>query len=67
VKERDLDNMEKQDLYTAAVDMSSQLESCIEYLEELRSSNKTLRDWGNDLVADLEEMETEIKALESRE
>lgn len=36
--------------------------SCL--LEDLRTSNSTLRGWGNDLVSDLENMDDEINRFE---
>ena len=46
VKDRELKNMGEQDLLDVASSMSSELERCIDYLEELRKSNETLRNWG---------------------
>jgi hypothetical protein len=58
VKDRDLRNMDEKELFDVASSMSSQLESCIDYLEELRKSNETLRNWGieeAELADDFEE------------
>lgn len=58
VKDRDLRNMDEKELFDVASSMSSQLESCIDYLEELRMSNETLRNWGieeAELADDFEE------------
>ena len=40
-------------------DVKYYLRGCFDKLEELRSSNSTLRDWGNDINNELEEVEKE--------
>ena len=57
VKDRDLKNFSEQELFDAASSMSSQLESCIEYLEELRNSNNILRQWGIEEANNFDELE----------
>ena len=46
VKHHDLKYMNETDLFDTAYAMSCELESCIEYLEDLRQSNDTLREYG---------------------
>ena len=65
-KDRDLKNMNEQELYDTASAMNSELESCIDYLEELRKSNAALRDWGEGLDAELEEAASRIGELEEK-
>jgi len=55
VYRKDLQNMEHDDLYDSALSMSDELENCIGYLESLRSSNDSLRCWGETLTDELEE------------
>ena len=40
-------------------DVKYYLRGCFDKLEELRSANSTLRDWGNDINNELEEVEKE--------
>jgi len=65
-KDRDLRNMNERDLYDTASAMNSQLEECIDYLEQLRSSNGELRDWGEGLDKELEEAANKIYELEEK-
>ena len=64
VKDRDLKNMDQDELFNAASSMSSQLSSCIDYLEELRESNSTLREWGVEEAEKADEFERKIYELE---
>lgn len=64
-KDRDLKNMNEQDLLETAQAMNSQLEECIGYLEQLRSSNGELRDWGEGLDNELEEAANKIYEFEN--
>lgn len=64
-KERDLKNMDENDLLDVAKSMSSELESCIDYLEELRSSNGTLRDWGIAEAEEVDRLESRVEELEN--
>jgi len=57
VNDKDLKNMNEKDLFDAASSMSSQLESCIDYLEELRRSNETLRNWGIEEANNVDDLE----------
>lgn len=61
-----LKGLEYDDLLSIAETMNDELNDCINYLEELRSSNGELRDWGHDLVSDLEYQDKEIRRLEDR-
>lgn len=65
-KDRDLKNMNEQDLYDTASAMNSELENCIGYLEEMRTSNAALRDWGDGLDEELEEAANRINELEEK-
>lgn len=66
VKDRDLKNMDEKELFDAASSMSSQLESCIDYLEELRKSNETLRNWGIEEATNVDDMEFELEQAKSQ-
>lgn len=63
---RDLSKLSESELLNVAETMNSELDDCIGYLEELRSSNGKLRDWGHDLVSDLEWQDKEIEKLEEK-
>jgi len=66
VKDRDLKNMDENQLFDTASSMSSQLESCIDYLEELRKSNDTLRQWGIEEANNADYYETKFYELGSK-
>jgi hypothetical protein len=61
VKDRELQNMDERELYDTASSMSSQLEYCIGYLEELRSSNGKLRQWAIEEAERVDTLETEYQ------
>jgi len=63
-KERDIKNMTEEELRDTCSAMNSQLEECIDYLEQLRSANGELRDWGEGLDKELEEAANRIYDLE---
>ena len=65
VEDRHLKNMNEQDLYDAASTMSTTLENCIGYLEELRNSNYILRYWGIGEAGRVDELEDIIEELEN--
>ena len=65
-KERDLKNMDEKELFDAATSMSSQLENCIDYLEELRKSNETLRNWGIEEANNVDCLEFELEQAKSQ-
>ena len=66
IKERDLKNFSEKELFDAASSMSSQLESCIDYLEELRKSNETLRNWGITEADEVDSLNNYIEELENK-
>ncbi len=63
-KYHELDVMSEEDLLDTAKNMNAQLENCIEYLEDLRSSNDTLRSWGEDESERADKLEDEIYNLQ---
>lgn len=63
-KDRELNNMDEKDLRDTASQMSSQLEECIGYLEELRKSNETLRKWGIEEAEEVDSLNIYISELE---
>lgn len=62
--DRELKNMDQGELFNIASSMSSQLSHCIDYLEELRESNSTLREWGVEEADKVDELESKIYELE---
>lgn len=66
VKDRDLKNMDEKELFDVASSMSSKLEECIDYLEELRKSNDTLRQWGIEEARNVHDLEARVYELESK-
>ena len=66
VKDRDLKNMDEKELFDAASSMSSQLESCIDYLEELRKSNDTLGQWGITEADEVDSLNNYVEELEAK-
>ena len=63
VKDRDLKNMDKKELFEVASSMSSKLEECIGHLEELRKSNDTLRQWGIEEARNFDRVEAELQKI----
>ena len=62
-KERELEKLSEEELMDAATTMSSELEYCIEYLEELRRSNDTLRRWGIEEAERVDELEVKLELI----
>lgn len=58
-KDSHLKGMEYSELFDAASEMASELESCIDYLEKLRESNHQLREWGIEEAERVDELESE--------
>ena len=65
-RQRDFDNMSEGDIQDVVRNMNDELENCIEYLESLRNSNHTLREWGEDLESKLNNAESSIYELEEQ-
>lgn len=62
--ERELGRLEEaKDLYAAACSMANQLEDCIGFLEELRQSNSTLREWGIEEAETVDRLSLELDAI----
>jgi len=66
VQDRHLKGMDEKELFDTASSMSSQLESCIGYLEELRTSNDTLRQWGIEEASHVDRLEYEVSEINSQ-
>lgn len=66
VKDRDLKKMTEEELVNAASSMSSQLESCIDYLEELRDSNHALRMWGIEEADKVDVLENKLEEADAQ-
>ena len=66
VKERYLQGYSEKEVFDAAVAMANELEECIGYLENMRTSNGELRDWGTGLEEELHQAATEISNLEDK-
>jgi len=62
--DRQLKELDTDDLYDVASDMAYELESCIDYLEELRASNDELRQWGIEEADKVDELELKIEEIE---
>lgn len=60
VQDRYLKNMEQSELYDTASSMNSQLEDCIDFLEQMRKSNDTLRCWGIEEADKVDELEVQL-------
>ena len=65
VSERELRGCESDDLMSYSINMASELESCIDYLEEIRSSNDTLRQWGIEEAEKVDEIRAKVDELVS--
>jgi hypothetical protein len=66
-EERYLKGLEFDDLFQAASDMSYELYQCIDYLESLRNSNDTLRQWGIEEAEKVDELELQIEELSTKQ
>lgn len=65
VRDRDLINLNEQDILDTAIAMNDELKCCIDYLEEMRSSNGALRDWGEGLEIELEDAAISINEFQN--
>ncbi len=65
VKQRELKHLSTEELLSAAEGMSNELENCIDYLENLRKSNDTLRQWGIEEAKRVDELEYELENQQS--
>jgi uncharacterized coiled-coil DUF342 family protein len=66
VDTRYLDGMDVDELREIISSMSSQLNECIDYLEEMRTANSVLRGWGNDEASRADEAENKVYELEDK-
>jgi len=66
LKHSELQRLNEQERFDAAFSMSNQLEECIDYLEELRNSNHTLRMWGIEEAEEVDSLKNYIEELESK-
>jgi len=64
-QDRYLRVMNEKELYEAASIMANELEACIDYLEELRSSNDTLRQWGIDEAEEVDRLQAQLDEMET--
>lgn len=60
--DRQLKQMDYDELFKIASDMSSELENCVEYFEEIRKSNETLRNWGIEEAEKVDQLEQYVPA-----
>jgi len=65
LKDSELQRLNEKDLFDAASSMSSQLEECIDYLEELRNANHTLRMWGIEEADEVDRLNDHVEELEA--
>jgi len=66
-EERYLKGLEFDELFQAASDMAYELYQCIDYLESVRSSNDTLRQWGIEEAEKVDELELQIEELSTKQ
>ena len=64
--DRDLQRLDEKDLFDTASSMRNQLEECINYLEELRSSNHELRMWGIEEADEVDSLNNYVEELEGK-
>jgi chromosome segregation ATPase len=57
-------DLNREDLVEFAIEMSEELTRCEDYLEDLRSSNSTLRDWGCNEARIVDELKQTVDVLE---
>lgn len=62
---RHLEDLEPSTLLEYAQEMSSELDNCENYLEDMRSANATLRDWGCEEANQVDYLEGKLSYLES--
>lgn len=66
VDERYLNNMDQDELIETANNMANELSECIGYLESLRSSNDTLRQWGIEESEKVDELELQLEEVNTK-
>lgn len=66
VTDRYLEDMNESELLETAAAMNSQLEKCINYLEDLRDANATLRQWGIDEATKVDNLEYELDEVKEK-
>ena len=66
MKDRDLKNLNESELFDAASAMNSELDGCIDFLEQMRKSNDTLRQWGIEEATRVDELEFELEEVKAQ-
>jgi hypothetical protein len=61
-----LKRLEYDDLFQAASDMAYELYNCIDYLESVRRSNDSLRQWGIEEAEKVDELELQVEELSTK-
>lgn len=67
VNDRGLKNMSPDELFDTASGMNQQLYECIGFLEDMRKSNHTLREWGIEEAKEVDRLENELLELNDKQ
>lgn len=67
VNDRELKNMSPDELFDTASEMNQQLYECIDFLEDMRKSNDTLRKWGVEEAKEVDRLENELLELNDKQ